>query len=67
VVRRRAWVIVAAGILGGALAGGYSTVQHKVYEASADVIIQRQASDQVFANGTPCSTPSATSRPRCGS
>src|SRR5437763_16256543 len=57
VLRRRALVIVAAGAVGGALAGGFSAVQTKVYDATADVIIQRQASDQVFTNGNPVFDP----------
>src|SRR5438093_3750866 len=57
VLRRRAWVIVGAGVLAGAAAGGLSSLQSKAYEATADVLIQRQQSDQVFTNGNPVFDP----------
>jgi capsular exopolysaccharide synthesis family protein len=42
---------VGAGVVAAVVAAGYSATQSKVYEATADVLIQRQASDQVFTNG----------------
>src|SRR6266550_3944894 len=38
VVRRRAWVIVGAGMVAAVVATGYSATQSKVYEATADVL-----------------------------
>ena len=52
VVRRRAWAIVGVCILTAAAAAGVSLLQENTYEASTEVLIQRQASDQVFTNGT---------------
>lgn len=52
VLRRRGWVIVLTTVLAGLAAFGASLLQTKVYDARADVLIGRQASDQVFtANG----------------
>lgn len=51
VIRRRVWVVVAATVVVAALAYGVSLTQADVYEASADVLIGRQASDQVFVTG----------------
>lgn len=51
VLRRRAWVVAAATVVVAALAFGVSLTQSEVYEAGADVLIGRQASDQVFVIG----------------
>ncbi|MBM3692197.1 MAG: polysaccharide biosynthesis tyrosine autokinase [Actinobacteria bacterium] len=51
VLRRRAWVVVLATVAVAALAYGVSLTQSDVYEAGADVLIGRQASDQVFVIG----------------
>jgi capsular exopolysaccharide synthesis family protein len=48
VLRRRWSAVVACVVIVAALAVGVSLLQHEIYEGSAEVLIQRQASDQVF-------------------
>jgi capsular exopolysaccharide synthesis family protein len=48
VLRRRGWVIIASTVLVAATAAGLSLLQTKEYQATADVLIGSQVSDQVF-------------------
>jgi capsular exopolysaccharide synthesis family protein len=56
-LRRRAALVVGATVVVAALAGAFALVQSKQYEATAQVLIERQASDQVFTNGNPVFDP----------
>ena len=56
-LRRRAALVIGAAIITAVLAGAFSVLQAKQYEATAQVLIERQASDQVFENGSPVFDP----------
>jgi tyrosine-protein kinase len=43
ILRRRIWVVLPAIVLVGGLAYGHSTSQHKVYRASAEILLSRQS------------------------
>ena len=61
VARRRRWLIVGVTVLVVAAGLGYSVLQPNVYKATAEVLLQARASEQIFdPNGQTTSSPAQT-------
>ncbi len=50
VLRRRKWIIIGVCLMTAVVAGVFSSLRSTVYQGSTQVLIERQASDQVFSN-----------------